>query len=125
MNNNKMIKQQCERLTYLLDTVVEGSYVEGAISNEAAYACLTLAREYAKSLQGLDHDSGMIDFYEMNPDFIPMMFPDDSAVEKQIAHLEDTREMLGRPFPPPRHELMMMPTSAECGNPVKPNSNGR
>lgn len=125
MSKTTMNNHDLEKLAYLLHILTEGHFVEGVVPNESAYPCAALAREYANRLRGLNHDSGMIDFYEMNPDFIPMMFPDDGAVVKQIDHLEITREMLGRPCPPPQHELMMMPTSAEGGHPVKPSSNGK
>jgi len=118
MHNETMIKHQFSKMTELLDILV-GYFAEGAVPNESAYACAALAREYADWLQGHDHDDSMIDFYEKNPGFVPMMFTDDITVSRQIARLKGTREILGKPYPPPRHELMMMPTSARMGTPVK------
>jgi hypothetical protein len=115
MNKTATTKQDLERLAYLLHIIVDGHFVEGAVGNESAYACAALAREYVNRMGNHDHDGGMIAFFEANPEFVPMMFPDDGTVEKQMGQLKDTREMLGRPYPPPQHELMMMQRRMKLG----------
>jgi hypothetical protein len=120
MNKTTMNEQQIERPAYLLHVLVEGHFVEGEVQNKSAYACAALARKSVDQLRGNAYDNGMIDFYEKNPKFVPMMFPDDSTVEKQIAQLKDTCEMLGRQCSPLRHKMMMMPTSTKGGHPAKP-----
>ena len=122
MYESKMIEQHCKQLASLLETI-GGFFVEGAIPAEQAYACSVLAREYVNRLQELDHDSGMIEFYELNPEFRPIMFSSDMAIREQLDRLEDSRGMLLNSSPP-RHELLMIPTSASAAPPVKPSTTG-
>lgn len=121
----KMTTQTLARLEFLLDTLVDGLFEDGGLTFEGAYACATLAREYIRRLNVSGHNDRLIDFYEMNPGFAPVMFTDAETVEMRIQELEALRNLLDN-TDVPRHQFLMFPTSkAPTSLPARPNFNGR
>jgi hypothetical protein len=110
MKGSKKIEQSCIHLSNLLYDISKGFCMEAAIPIEQVYASSALACEYVKRMQGLDHDSEMIAFYELNPDHRPMMFSDPKAIPKQIFLIRDSKKMRSR-LSPLQHELHMFPSS--------------
>jgi hypothetical protein len=118
--NNKKSPHNFEQLTELMNDLKQ-FFIQGDIPVEQAYACSTLAGEYLKRMQGLSHSNDMIEFYELNPGYRPIIFSCNETIDEQIARLEDSRNAL--PYmSPPRHKLMMLPEKITDTPPVQPNS---